>query len=476
MPGSQEPFLQSLNLQIRVAHKRHSHLKFLASEQVDLMGKPYTTVRRVLLLSLGVSILSSAIAPASALSVLGKKSSSSFDLPCAEKLDGDTAGDAKQDLPDLAPMKLSDTKTDEKTGTAGATGEPAPSEDGTLNASVTENTYVPKGPLEGDNAGLLAPTSMKGSKTKDISDLGKGSVADQAKAVNLAPVPLLESMEESARKADNADEIEREQLTGLWEASLARNPNINFVLQKLMPSSDPSKTTTVMMRMLALAMNGGLAASQMMMPTPGMYAATGGASNVLGQLMGMVESKQAQKAKLTQADQINMFKMIREEADKLVDLYRDYKIKHKSLYKANADFEDLKSLATGAKRDGAKEFEIQYTLRRQQRDIEEIGNQLASKRRSLCDMAGRDAVEKLDASIDDEFKLLHPELAPTIATPGSTEPLPVVSPEEEKPEDLQGAVAEEPSPNSDSSDSHKVAEKVNKGKPSAKLPSLKLPI
>ncbi|MBX3076280.1 hypothetical protein KF913_20380, partial [Candidatus Obscuribacterales bacterium] len=109
------------------------------------MGKPYTSVRRALLLSLGVSILTSSsfVPAANAFSVLGKKSSSSFDLPCAEKLDGDTADSAASidaNSPDLAPMKLSDPKTEAKTSTTdGAPSTTETTSEGTLNASVTTN-------------------------------------------------------------------------------------------------------------------------------------------------------------------------------------------------------------------------------------------------------------------------------------------------------------------------------------------------
>lgn len=449
------------------------------------MGKPYTSVRRVLLLSLGVSILTSSsfVPAANALSVLGKKSSSSFDLPCAEKLDGDTAGDAASidaNNPDLAPMKLSEPKTETKTSTADGAATDTAAAEGTLNASVTTNTYMPKGPLEGDGAGLLAPTSLKGAKTKGISDLGKGpSLSEQARAVNLAPVPLMDSSDVNEQKATEEAEIEKEQLTGLWEATLARSPEINFVLAKLMPTSDPSKTTTFMMRMLAMAMNGGIAAGQMMAPGPGMYAAGSGAQSVLGNLMGMVESNHAKKAKLNQTEQISMFNMTRDQANRLVEKYRDYKTRHRSLYKANADFEELKTLALEIRKEGAKELETQYTLKRQQRDIDEIGNYLSNTRKALCDMAGADAVAKLDASIDEEFRKLHPELmAGGAAEPATTPEQPHFttpsSPDVVAGGDETAAPKTEASQTAEAADSgvHHVAEKPSKGKDSK--PAFKL--
>jgi len=381
------------------------------------MRNPNSSVRRVLLLSLGVSILTSTAcyAPASAISVLGKKSSASFDLPTAEKLEGDTTQDAANN-PDLAPMKLSDDKPAEPASTASGASTEAGSDDGTLNASVTENSFMPKGPLEGDAKALTLPQSVRGSKIEDLGK-GTGGLLEQAKVLNLAPLPLMESTSESARKADDAAEIEREQLTSLWEATLAKSPDINFVLQKLMPNSDPSKATTILMRALSTAMYGGMAVVPMAVPNAGAgaYAIQSFGYSTIGQLLNLTDSNAQKKARITQTEQIMLYNMIRDNADKLVVAYRDYKTKHGSLFKANADFEDLKALVPEVKKDGAKELEVMYTLKKQQRDIDEIGNLLGSKRKFLVDMAGEDAVMKLDASIDEEFKKLHPELGPQSA-------------------------------------------------------------
>lgn len=375
------------------------------------MGNTHTTVRRVLLLSLGVSILTSTgIAPACAISMPGmsKKSASSFDLPTAEKLEGDTADDAQAN-PELAPMSLTETRSSEPAATTTAT--PAPQ--GSLNANVTENAFIPKGPLEGDgnNNSLLAPMSVKGSKSQDVGKLG-GSLLEQANSINAAPLPLIESAADSERRADEKQEVEREQLTTLWEATLSRSPDINFVLQKLLPTTDPSKVTTVLMRTLAQVASVGVGTIGMVSPTPGGYAMQNVGFSTMQQILNMTDSKAAKKAKITQTEQIILYNMIRDTADKLVLSYRNYKAKHQSLFKANSDFDELKNLAAEAKKDGSKEVEIDYTLRKQQRDIEELGSQLGTLRQMLSDMAGAEAVAKLDGSIDDEFKKLHPELAP----------------------------------------------------------------
>ncbi len=409
------------------------------------MRNPKITARRVLLLGFGVTLLAStSIPPAYSISIGGSKKSSSFDLPLADSIDGDTAGDAAQtqapaaNNPDLAPLSLTDTKTNATNATTGAT---IPDKDGTLNAAVTQNALAPKGPLEGENKELLAPTSVKGSK---LSKLGSGNLSETAKSINVAPLALIESSNEVERKFDETQEAEREQLTALWEATLTRSPDINFVLQKLMPNSDPSKTTTVLMRLLSTAAMGGLGAAGMIMPGSGGYMIQSGGMSVMQQLLNITDSKAAKNAKVTQTEQIQLYNMIRAQADKLSSSYRTYKAQHKSLYRANADLEDLKALAPAALKDGAKEFEIQYTLKKQHRDIEYLGSELNKTRQDLLDLAGNDAVAKLDGSIDDEFRRIHPELAPAVVAGEQEAPAvqPTAEPQSSAPANPQVAAKE----------------------------------
>ncbi len=383
------------------------------------------TARRALLLGLGVSLLASAsVPPAYSISITGSKKPSRFDLPCAEKLEGDTASDADQapsNNPDLAPMSLGETKPkDDATTGATNTASETPAPEGTLNASVTTNSFVPKGPLEGDNIGLLAPTSVKGSKiNKDLS-LGKGSLLEAAKSVNVAPLALIDSSSDVERKLDEKTELEREQITGLWEATLTRSPDINFVIQKLMPTSNSAKTATILMRLTSTAMMGALGTVGVMNPGPGSYMIQQGGMSIMNQLLNVTETNAQKKAKVSESDQLQLYSLIRRTADGLVASYRTYKDKHKSLLRANADFEDLKALAPEARKDGAKVLEIEYTLKKQQRDIEEIGSQLGTCRQQLLDMAGPDAVGKLDVAIDEELKRLHPELANAVPAAAPT--------------------------------------------------------
>lgn len=376
---------------------------------------------RVVLAATAVAFSAGSLMPAAAFSV-GRSNKASLQMPVNDKIDLDAIPEvtpqAEQEKKvDISPISLDQGTADNISEPAGAAA-PSSGEAGEgdsvdgkpLRATVTTDQFIPKGPLEGKQ-NLLAPTSVKGSKSESVSGLG-GSAIDQANTVNAVPLPLMEPADETANKLDEVRELERQQLTALWEATLTRSPDINFVLQKLMPASDPSRTVTLLMRALSTAAMGAMSAMTAMNPTPGTYMLNNVGANTLAQLLNMQESHIAKKARITQTEQIMLYNMIRTNADKLVGNFRDYKRKHMSLLTANSDFEHLKRMAaaTRGNQDAVKQIEIEYTLKKQQRDIEDVGSELSKLRQGLIDMAGLKAVEKLDGEIDEEIKKLHPEI------------------------------------------------------------------
>ena len=235
---------------------------------------------------------------------------------------------------------------------------------------------------------------------------GKGSLVDQATMVNASPLTLQPTTDEQASKLTEEQQIEKEQMTALWEAALQNSPDINFVLAKLMPSSDPSKTVTLLMKTLSTVIYTGIGSMGMMNPSQGTYLMQNLSFNVFSQILGTAESARAKKANISQAEQIMLYNMIRNTADKVVGHYRDYKLQHKKLNNANEDFEDLKKMVSEASAGSgaSQQIEMNYTLKKAQREINEIGGQLGKYRQHLVDLSGQTAVEKLDESIDKEFQ------------------------------------------------------------------------
>ncbi len=350
-------------------------------------------------LAASLSLITSGFTGSGVMALAGKKPS--LKLPVYDKLDLQAAPEpvqAAESNADLAPLTLNSPLEKKAEATA--------SEDGTetLNVTVTKDQFVPKGPMESENDTLKSTFSVKNSKISGDGS-GKGSLVDQATMINASPLTLQPTTDEQASKLTEEQQIEKEQLTALWEAALQNSPEINFVLAKLMPSADPSKTVTLLMKTLSTAIYTTIGGIGVMAPGQGTYMMQNLSYNVFSQLLGAAEGARAKKANISQAEQIMLYNMIRTTAKQVVSDYRDYKLQHKKLMSANGDFEELKKMVSEASAGGAsQQIEMQYTLKKAQREITDIGGQLGKYRQLLIDLSGQDAVEKLDASIDKEFQ------------------------------------------------------------------------
>jgi hypothetical protein len=350
-------------------------------------------------LAASLSLITSGFTGSGVMALAGKKPS--LKLPVYDKLDLQAAPEpaqAAESNADLAPLTLSSPL--EKKAEATAT------EDGTetLNVTVTKDQFVPKGPMEGSNDALNSTFSVKNSKISGDGS-GKGSLVDQATMINASPLTLQPTTDEQASKLTEEQQIEKEQMTALWEAALQNSPDINFVLSKLMPSADPSKTVTILMKTLSTVIYTGIGGIGVMAPGQGTYMMQNLSYNVFSQLLGAAEGARAKKANISQAEQIMLYNMIRNTAKQVVGDYRDYKLQHKKLMSANSDFEELKKMVSEASAgNSSQQIEMQYTLKKAQREISDIGGQLGKFRQHLIDLSGQDAIEKLDASIDKEFQ------------------------------------------------------------------------
>ncbi len=292
----------------------------------------------------------------------------------------------------LAPLTLNaapESKPDASEASAG---------EGVIKLRATASGFVPKGPIDPESKVLWG-------NTKGLSEkLGDKTILDRAKGVNVMPLPLLPSAQETDKKIDTVLEAEKAQMSDLWEATLTRSPDIQFVVQKLMPTSNHGHAATVITHMLSAAMFGAMGAANMMMPNMGMYAATSSSGNVLASLIGIQDSKNAKKANLSETEGIMLYTIVRNTADKLVENYRNYKKTLATQQKAVGDFQDLQNMVVAARsgQDATKQVEMEYTLKRAQRDLDETADDLRKYRQSLFDLAGPDAVASLDKQIEEE--------------------------------------------------------------------------
>lgn len=370
----------------------------------------------------------------------------SFDLPANDIIDEelpveDSKKDGAADNADLksinlAPLKLKDaTQADEapnageKAGGDKGSGEKA-GEDSTLKVGATINQFVPKENQGGTAGGDLPKLDLKDSaaakdekagrgfrkgKKDKVSDLTKGTVQDQAKALNLQPVALMESPEEVQDKAKLLEDSERQQIAGLWESTLERNPKIQFVVQKLVPTSEKGHATHIMMKSMSSLLFGAIGSMGMIAPNQGTYMAQNFAASLLGQLNGSLDKKALERMSLNQAELIMLYEMVTNTAQNVVDNYRSYKKNVQHMSRATTDLEELRNMAGLAAKTPSQELEMQYTLRKAQRDVDSLVDDVHRYRQNLIDLAGREAVDKLDNLMNDEMqKLENTQIAPSL--------------------------------------------------------------
>jgi hypothetical protein len=298
----------------------------------------------------------------------------------------------------LAPINLD--------GDAGATtlsSGSASANGGVLKMEVSATGFAPKGPMDLGGKSIFKTKSVVTDKLKD------GGILSQAKGVSIAPLPLLESADEAEKKENTVLSAEQQQLSDLWESALTRSPDIQFVVQKLMPTNNPGRANTVMLRMLNTALFTAMNAATMMNPTPGMMIMNQGAGGVIGSILGAKESQLAKNARLSQTEGIMLFTIVRNTADKLVENYRNYKKYINNADKADADLVELKQMVAEAKmgQDPAKQVEMDYTLKRAERELEGYQDEVKKYRQCLVDLAGQEAVGKLDKQVIVEHQTLQ---------------------------------------------------------------------
>lgn len=275
--------------------------------------------------------------------------------------------------------------------------------DGSNNSAGDDSSWSqfrPKG-LVGSEP---AAASRGGQHGKAIEN--KADPLSKAKRTGLMPLALQESQEEINQKLDALNESERTEMSELWEATLASSPDIQFVIERLMPTSNHTHATTILSRMLSTAVVGAMGALSMVAPRPGTTAITQSSSNIIGSLLSAQDRKNLRKAQISEAEIIMLYKMVRDTADKLVEDYRTYKRTVVLYQRALVDQADLEGMAADVRsRHGSPEqIEVDYIIRHQQNYVLGIRYDLRRYRQQIVDLAGGSAVEKLDGRIEDEYE------------------------------------------------------------------------
>lgn len=327
----------------------------------------------------------------------------SFQLPSDDKI---TEGEGplsetkkKAESINLAPVGLHD---DEKQ-TADA--DAADPDAATLKSTVTQTDFKAKG-----KAGSNEKDAVASGKKESVID--KKALADKVgkpKRIDVGPLALQPSESEEEKAAEIVMTAEQRQLSELWQSTIDRNPDIQFVIQKLQPTSDANHAMAGTMKLLSGALFGAMNMAPFMMPggisqvNPAALMGMSSGTSMIQGLFADKAQKSAKKQAISQEQATILYQIVRNTADKLVASYRDYKKEQSAKLRAATDLQDLQTMAAEAHaQDPAKAIEMEYTLRKAKRDIDEKIEQERLYHQQLVDLAGGDAVIKLDKDLEDE--------------------------------------------------------------------------
>ncbi len=304
-----------------------------------------------------------------------------------------------------AGTSLTPVKIGEDTKTADGDDQAAGKDGHVLNATVDKNEFVPKSPVDRTDT-VVGQAPKKGHRTKaDKKEAFDKQVHDTG--MMLGPSPLNSADEDSDKKVTTVLDPEKAELAELWDAALCRNQDIQFVVQKLMPTKDPRHTTAIMMKMLSTAMYGAMAAGGMAAGgmgggfNPGMYMAQSAGGSLVMQVLNTAQARQAKKAALTETEAIMLYNMIRGVSNQVDDNYHGYRKYLGAVNRAWTDYQDLQGMVAEARggQDARRQIECEYQLRKARRDIDSLNEDVRRSRQSLVDLSGPEAVERLDKQI-----------------------------------------------------------------------------
>jgi hypothetical protein len=333
----------------------------------------------------------------------------SFELPHYEKLingagprtndkaieQEQTKNSQNQTTTNLAPLSLNGDAVAPELGPDGIP---------LLKSTVTKSEYSGLGQA-GNANNAVASGESKSVVSHKAGELG-GKVLKDAKSVNIMPLALIETEDEAEKKAETTADLERIQLTDLWQSTINRSPDIQFVINRLQPSSDANHAASGAMKMLGGALFGIMSAAPLLAPTPSpaLYMGTSSGVSLIQSLFASQDAKNAKKAQISQEQATLLYKIVRDTADHLVEKYRAYKKNIASFQRATLDLQDLQAMVAESRQSqsAAQQVEMEYTLRKAQRDIDSVSEEVRQYRQGLIDLAGPDAIAKLDKQYNDE--------------------------------------------------------------------------
>ncbi len=227
--------------------------------------------------------------------------------------------------------------------------------------------------------------------------------------INATPLTLNPTNEKEAHALSQEQQHEKQQITILLTVALKKLPDFQLILKKLIPSGDQAKKIKFIDALITqLGTTMGVSSDGSLIgPSFGPYAGDYSTPVLhnshyynFSKVFDNQEFIENKKVQISITERHNFYNSARETLAKTLGHYRDYKIQHKKLVSANEDFEGLKKMVADAKNmDAAQQIELLYSLKKKQREIDEIGKELTRIRKLLDEQTSDDAVKNLDESI-----------------------------------------------------------------------------
>ena len=247
------------------------------------------------------------------------------------------------------------------------------------------------------------------AKSSVHSKIPNGRIRHNAQmtGVELGPLRLRETDEEVSAKKIKLVDSEKVQLMDLWDATLSNNPDIQFVIQRLTPTSDENHKMASITKMLSTMMYGAVTIGSVAIPNSAGGSSTlnkAGVQMIQSALSG-VHSNSHAKTPLSESEAVMLYNVVRNVAEKLADNFHDYRKHLSSRDMAQQDLQDLRSIVTSASAELSvkDKIELEYFLRKASREIAVTENDLERSRQTIVDLAGSTAATKLDLQIDIEM-------------------------------------------------------------------------
>jgi hypothetical protein len=257
-----------------------------------------------------------------------------------------------------------------------------------------------------------APAPKMGAIKLDSTGTPKSpapdTILDRARSVNLLPPALVPDEKEQRDVQKLMTESERNQLEALWSATIQRSQEIQFVIDRLQPHSDAHRDNSLIVRTIGGVLQGAMNAAPYVAPAGLPRLGMGAGGSMLGGIINGHDAKGLQKAQVSREQLIVLYKMVQDTADKLVRDYREYRKARNEYSRAMISMQDAQALSGAIDEKGKmQQYFVDFTLRLARRDVERAEDQMRTTQQQLADLAGTDAVAKLNGQVDEEQMALQ---------------------------------------------------------------------